>query len=331
MSRILCGAKASSRERHHLFLAGTAAGVAAGFGAPIAGVFFAIECGNRYLSKNTIKLNEDSPDGPRADIAAIVLSATMSNIFLQLSHGNNVETLLIQGNTYAMSSPFFELSLYLGLGLVSGLISVIFNRLRDIFADLFSGTGWASSLPVGRWPRYIHPLLGGMLCGVVAVFYPQTLFAGYNSLDQLLSGNLKFNIVLLLQLLTLKLVLSSFSLGSGLIGGVFAPALFFGAVAGAAYHQVAVDVAAEVVKLVTSVGGEDLAQMAERFMTIANAPAYATVGAAATLGALFRAPLTSSMLMFELTQNHDIVLPVLASTGLGGLFAEIINHPRKQW
>ena len=60
-------------------------------------------------------------------------------------------------------------------------------------------------------------------------------------------------------------------------------------------------------------------------MTIANAPAYATVGAAATLGAVFRAPLTSSMLLFELTQNHDIVLPVLAATGLAGLFAEIIS------
>ena len=55
------------------------------------------------------------------------------------------------------------------------------------------------------------------------------------------------------------------------------------------------------------------------------------VGAASTLGALFRAPLTASMLMFELTQNHDIVLPVLASCGLAGLFAEVLSHPRRQW
>ncbi len=58
---------------------------------------------------------------------------------------------------------------------------------------------------------------------------------------------------------------------------------------------------------------------------------YTTVGAAATLGALFRGPLASSMLMFELTQNHDIVLPVLVSTGLGGLFAELLSEPRKNW
>jgi hypothetical protein len=49
--------------------------VAGGFNAPIAGVFFAIEVGNRYLSRNTVKLDEEAPDGPRADIAAIVLAA----------------------------------------------------------------------------------------------------------------------------------------------------------------------------------------------------------------------------------------------------------------
>ena len=62
------------------------------------------------------------------------------------------------------------------------------------------------------------------------------------------------------------------------------------------------------------------------FFKIASAPAYATVGAAATLGAIFRAPLTSSMLMFELTQNHDIVLPVLISTGVGGLFGGMLKR-----
>lgn len=67
------------------------------------------------------------------------------------------------------------------------------------------------------------------------------------------------------------------------------------------------------------------------FLSIASAPAYATVGAVSVLGSLFRAPLTSSMLMFELTQNHDIVLPVLLSTGFGGLFAELLSRPRKQW
>ena len=128
ISRMASGGAASLREKHHLFLAGTAAGVSAGelsthhsrhyrhhdsmfwqasmrpsqvslplslsvskeaaillYGilricCGVAGVFFAIECGNRYLSKNTIRLDEDAPDGPRADIAAIVLAAAFANL-----------------------------------------------------------------------------------------------------------------------------------------------------------------------------------------------------------------------------------------------------------
>eukprot|EP01035_Chromulina_nebulosa_P017517 gene17517-23078_t len=269
-----------TKEKHQLFLCGASAAVSAGFNAPITGVFFAIECGNRYLQKNTIKLDESSPDGPRADIAAIVLAASIANLIVKVGL-HEQEALAVQGNIYALNSPIFELSLYVGLGLLSGAISVVFTKLREIFADLYNGSSnWSKSLPFTNIPYYLRPILAGVACGLVSIYFPQTLFVGYATLDQLLAG--------------LKIILSSFSLSSGLVGGVFAPSLFFGA-------------------------------------TIASAPAYATVGAAATLGSLFRAPLTSSMLMFELTQNHDIVLPVLLSTGLGGLFAELISHPRKQW
>jgi len=146
-----------------------------------------------------------------------------------------------------------------------------------------------------------------------------------------------------LKLLFLKLTLSAVSLGSGLIGGVFAPSLFFGAAAGTAYQNLMVQVVAQLNANVYSIVSHsdylmtnpDALQAITNFFSIASAPAYATVGAAATLGALFRAPLTSSMLMFELTQNHEIVLPVLVSTGLGGLFADLISpkkaKPRKNW
>ena len=213
---------ASLREQHHLFLAGTAAGVAGGFNAPIAGVFFAIEVGNRYLGRNTIKLDEESPDGPRADIAAIVLAAAVSNLVVSLGLHEKV-ALSIQGNTYAMESPVFELSVYMGLGLVSGLVSVIFNVMRDFFIELYAGKTWAKDLPFARIPPVFRPMLGGLSCGLTGVFFPQTLFVGYVMLDQLISGGIGFPTPLILQLLALKLTLSSFCLGSGLIGGVFAP------------------------------------------------------------------------------------------------------------
>ena len=175
---------------------------------------------------------------------------------------------------------------------------------------------------------------------------------------------------MLLQLLGLKLVLTAFALASGLVGGVFAPSLFFGAAAGSAYHFIVSSVVEGIQGLISTQEGSvhalhslldqlsgtfamhnvnsvsppvlaaaseafsasDAALLAslKGFFLISNAQAYATVGAAATLGSLFRAPLTSAMLMFELTQNHDIVLPVLLSTGLGGFFAENLRMSRKQ-
>lgn len=105
-------------ERRQLFLAGTAAAVSGGFDAPISGIFFAIECGNRYLSKNTVPVFEDNQDGvPRPDIAAIVLAATVSDIIVSFGL-KHTESFSLQGNYYAMVSPLFELPLYLGLGLV---------------------------------------------------------------------------------------------------------------------------------------------------------------------------------------------------------------------
>jgi len=106
-------------EARQLFLAGTAAAVAGAFHAPIAGVFFSIECGNRYLSKNTVPLIDDDQKGlPRADIAAVVLAATLADLVVDWGLRGHIESLSFQGNEYAMNSPLFELPLYLILGLV---------------------------------------------------------------------------------------------------------------------------------------------------------------------------------------------------------------------
>ena len=240
-----------------------------------------------------------------------------------------------------MVSPLFELPAYLGLGVVCGSISAAFSRLQDLFVNAFQAEDGVAS----RIPQDVRPLLGGLVCGLTGLFLPQTLFNSYATLDQLLVGK-GLELSLLLQLLASKLVLSAFCIGSGLIGGVFAPALFFGAVAGAAYQHVAAGLVEALQETVVNLSAHahatgDASALAwvfspeamtglSDFVSVADAPAYATVGAAATLGAIFRAPLTASMLLFELTQNHDLVLPVLSAAGLGGLFADIIDHPSKQ-
>ena len=324
------GSSGSPWQKRHLFLAGTAAGVSAGFNAPIAGVFFALECGKRFLKVNTMTLSAESKDGPRADVAAIVLAATVAKVVVEFGLSDS-NALAIQGNIFAMQSPLFELPLYLGLGVFAGIISTIFTRMLDYFTSVFGPSNvnaiGENSLKrvVSQIPLHLRPLFGGLLCGIVALYYPQTVFVGYATLDQLLAGKIHLPLLVLIQLLGLKVILSSFSLGTGLVGGVFAPSLFFGAVAGTIYHDVICNVFTAINNSVESLGGADLMP----FFSIASAPAYATVGAAATLGALFRAPLTSTILMLELTENHEIVIPVLISSGLSGFLAEILRGRKK--
>lgn len=303
-SRIWAGSS-TTRQQHHLLLAGTAAGVAAGFNAPFTGVIFALECGNRYLRKNTVTLTEESIDGPRSDIAAIVIAASLAALVAGWGlHEQNA--LRITGNNFKMQSPLFELPLYLLLGIVSGLVSSAFTSARDYFQNWFEER---SQLPI-----WVRPIGGGLACGLVGLVYPQTLFVGYTTLDTLISGQLHLSIGVLTQLLFLKVFLSSFSLGSGLIGGVFAPSLFFGAITGTLYH--------DMLQLI-------LGNVAGSFFTLSSSTTFALVGASSVLGALFRAPLTSSILMLELTQDHEAVIPVLLSSGVAGFFAEVTSSKKR--
>ena len=337
----------SPRQYRDLFLAGCAAGVSAGFHAPIAGILFALEVGSRFLARNsmdvrrnpgdpivpTMPLDESAPDGPRSDIAAVVLASSLATIMTDVIGGSELQV-RIQGNIYAMVSPWLEFPAYLLLGLVCGAVAMIFTKLRDFFVQLFEGEEeWSKRLPFKDIPLNLRPMFGGLICGLVAIYFPQTLFNSYVTLDGLMSGYSPLSVDVALTLLGLKILLSAWCVGCGLIGGVFAPSLFFGATAGVAFHDLlSTSVIEPISKSLEQVGSSVFhTEGLGSFLELAKTPAYSTVGAAATLGALFRAPLTASMLIFELTQNHDLVLPVLAATGVGGLFAELISRPRRLW
>ena len=110
----------------------------------------------------------------------------------------------------------------------------------------------------------------------------------------------------------LKIIATAAAVGAGLVGGLFAPSLFLGATAGSAYAQIA--------SQLTELIGVD-----PNFLTT---PACATVGAASVLAAVFRAPLTAAMLLFELTRDYDVVLPLVASAGVAALVVELNGRPR---
>jgi H+/Cl- antiporter ClcA len=167
-------------------------------------------------------------------------------------------------------------------------------------------------------PPFAKPLLGGLACGIVGLFYPQILFFGYDTLNALLANN-SLPTSLVLSLLVVKIIMTAVSAGSGLVGGTFAPSLFMGAMVGASFHNIM----SSLFQAVMGLGSVGMFQIP--LLQLADVPAYAMVGAASVLAALFRAPLTASLLLFELTRDYDVILPLMASAGVGSVVGDILE------
>ncbi|MBE9094291.1 chloride channel protein [Tychonema sp. LEGE 07203] len=278
-----------SPERQRLLLgAGAAAGLSAGFNSPIAGVFFALEVvlGSTFATSS---------------VSVVLLSAVVSALIAQICLGAQPAFAL---PVYDVRSPL-ELPLYMGLGLLASCVSLAYTEAIQLtdrcFQGKIRGFGW-----LGRLPRPFHPILGGAIVGLVALQFPQVLGVGYETVEAMLQ-DVKFSLPLLLLLLFVKLAVTAISLASGLVGGIFAPAMFLGACLGSAY----------------GIFLEMLPAMSDR---VAGPAAYAMVGMAAILAGSAKAPLTAILLMFELTRDYRIVLPLMAAVGLSVWLVEFVNR-----
>jgi H+/Cl- antiporter ClcA len=280
-----------SQERQRLLLsAGAAAGLAAGFNAPIAGVFFALE----VVMGSTFAASAAS---------VVLLAAVVAAWIAQIGLGAQPAFAL---PAYEVRS-LLELPLYVGLGLLASLVSLTYVRLlrfsQQCFKGQVAGTEW-----LARVPRSLHPVLGGICLGLVALWLPQILGVGYETVESMLQ-DVQFPLHLVLALLVIKLLMTAISFGSGFVGGVFAPALFLGASLGSAYGKVLAIV------------------LPNASAYLASSPAYAMVGMAAVLAGSVRAPLTAILLLFELTRDYRIVLPLMAAVGLSIWLVEYL-HPQ---
>lgn len=206
-----------SQERQRLLLgAGAAAGLAAGFNAPIAGVFFALEVvlGSTFATSS---------------VSVVLLAAVVSSLIAQICLGTQPAFAL---PAYEVRSSW-ELPLYMGLGLLASCVSLAYTEAIQLADRCFQG-----KVPGFAWlahvPRPIHPIIGGACVGLVALQLPQVLGVGYETVEAMLQ-DVKFSLPLLLLLLGVKLATTAVSLGSGLVGGIFAPAMFLGASLGSAY------------------------------------------------------------------------------------------------
>ncbi|HSD51468.1 MAG TPA: chloride channel protein [Candidatus Methylomirabilis sp.] len=175
-----------------------------------------------------------------------------------------------------------EFVFYLLLGLLAAGAATLFVRTLSAFEDWFDG--W-------NFPEWLKPAIGGLAVGIIGVWLPQVFGSGLPQMEQVLL--IRYPLVIMLLLVPAKVLATSLTLGSGGSGGVFAPSLFIGGMLGGAFGHL--------VHL--------------QFPTFtAFSAAYAIVGMAAVFGAAAQAPITAIIIIFEMTGDYHIILPLMAST-----------------
>lgn len=263
------------RQLKMLAAAGSAAGLAAIFNAPLGGAFFALE----------VIVGSFAMDAFGPVVVASVSATVVSRAIL----GDNP---VIKAADYRLEHSH-ELLLYVVLGLACGAGSVLFTRGIALGAAAFERV---------KLPEWLKPAVGGLAVGLLAVeLTPRILGNGYETVDALMRDQRLE--VLLVVLFGLKLVATCVSLGSGLSGGVFGPTLYLGAVLGAFVGKAA----------------------ALLHVPCAPEAAYALVGMAAFVGGATHAPVSMVLMIFEMSDNYRIVLPLLIATSVSAAIARRIE------
>jgi len=258
--------------------AGCAGGIAGIFNAPIAGIFFAAE----IVLLGTYEISS---------FAALVIASALSTVVSRAYYG---EVAAFPIPDYHMVNPFVEMPLYGIMALLFGLLAVAHIRFFYFVRDKFQ------ELPIHA---QIKPIIGALLVGSIGIYFPQVLGDGYEFIEEALAGH--GILWMLVALVFLKSIATAITLGSGGAGGVFAPSLFIGAVAGGAFGAVVHSLLPEYT---------------------ATPGAYATIGIGAFLAASTHAPMTAMFLLFEMTGNYLIIVPIMLTSILGTVTASKFYH-----
>ncbi len=208
----------------------------------------------------------------------VVLASVTADVIGRAAFGT---TPFLQLPGFHIVSPI-EYLFYALLGVVAAVVGVAFIRVLYGMEDVFDRL-W-------RWPEWLRPGVGGVLLGLLLLAVPQLYGVGYPVLENGVRG--KYVVWLLVLLLAGKMVATSLTIGIGGSGGVFAPSLFIGAMLGAAY----------------GIGLNHLLPG-----STGPAGAYGLVGMGAVFAGAARAPITAVLIIFELTGDYTIILPLMAA------------------
>jgi H+/Cl- antiporter ClcA len=236
---------------------GTAAGISASFDTPLAGVIFALEV---IMMEYTL-----------ASFIPIMMAAVSANSLSLLAFdGDRVFNIGV-----LHFGSLQELLFILLLGIAAGLAATAYVQLIELLSDRSQ-----------RFPFWIRTTLGGMLVGLCALWVPQVMGIGYDTVNQILLGELAISLLAIL--LLAKLIATAFSIGLGIPGGTIGPALFIGA----------------------TLGGL-IAPLPGMFFDdpVSDQGVYAIIGMGAVMGAALQGPLAALTAVIELTRNPDIIMP----------------------
>ncbi len=265
--------KLSDSDRRTMVVSGMAAGIGSIFRSPIGGAIFAVEC----LYKEDIETEGLVP----AIIASIIGYTVFATLF-------GWHTIFTTGK-FIFENPL-ELIFYGIFGLLCAFVGILYVKT-------FYGIHEKVFKPM-KLPNYLKPMIGGLLLGILALFFPHILGSGYGWIQKAIDGQLA--ITLMLSIAVLKVLATSFSIGSGGSGGIFAPSLFIGAMLGGAYGSVA----------------------AKLFPDIITQPeAFVLVGMAAFFAGAANVPVSMTIMITEMTGSYQLLVPLIFTSTLAFFIA----------
>ncbi|WP_420858171.1 chloride channel protein [Marivivens marinus] len=270
-TKVLKWMRADAITGRDLLGCAVAGAVAASFNAPIAGALFALEVVLRHFAVHAF--------------APIVIAAVAATVISRLIMGDVTEYYLLEMTTLSF---YVELPAFLILGLVCGLVATI------LMLSIFWAEDFASAVQARlRLPRYLRPMVAGIMLGAIAIAFPHIIGVGYGTTSEALSGRL-----LLWQAIAfviIKIIATAITMGGRMGGGVFSPSLMVGALTGLAFGIIATSI------LPDFSGSPTL---------------YALAGMGAVAAAVLGAPISTTLIVFELTGDWQTGLAVMVAVSL---------------
>lgn len=221
----------------------------------------------------------------------LVIASVTANVVAEVIAGDRA---ILTLPTFGLGSPV-ELVLFGVLGLLAGLLGWAFARILYLIEDACDHL-W-------RGPEWLRPAVGGLLLGAVLLALPQLYGVGYPVLEGAIGGRYVAGFLLLL--VVGKILATSLTIGIGGSGGVFAPSLFIGGTAGTAFGYAAA----------AALPGLDL-----------QPGAFGLVGMAAVFAGAAHAPITAVLIVFELTGDYPLILPLMGAVVLATGLSHLVSR-----